>query len=109
MLGRDEKSGKPLFLDRFDIPISVEGVTAFDPPTWGKNGFVDTVVRAFAGAGIGVGGSTFDEHPGILLPAIFIGRKPEPFRELSGYATSPAYDEVRKNHPPPWDPGTPAK
>jgi hypothetical protein len=87
MLGRDEKSGAPIFPDKFDVPVP-RGVTAYEFPQAGENGFVNTIVLAFSRAGLSINGHWSEKPlPNVASPAIFIGRKPEPFEQFPAYAT----------------------
>lgn len=105
MLARDEKTGVSTFPDKFDVPVGVEGVTAYDPPSWGPDGFVDTITRAFRDAGIIVAGENTEKpFQNMLLPAIFIGRKPEPFEQFPAYAMPPELEKFLREHPPAWEP-----
>jgi hypothetical protein len=103
ILARDEKSGAPIFPEKFDVPVSIVGITAYESPSAGPGGFVDTIMRAFASAGISiVGHSSETPYPNVQLPAIFIGRKPEPFGQIPAYAMPPELEEWHREHPPPW-------
>jgi hypothetical protein len=103
MFVRDEKSGLPIYPEKFDAPVSIVGVTAYESPSAGPGGFVDTTIRAFASAGISIGGQSSETpFPNVQLPAIFIGRKLEPFGQVPAYAMRPELEEWLREHPPPW-------
>jgi hypothetical protein len=105
MLARDEKSGAPIFPDKFDVPVSIVGVTAYEFPDAGDDGFVNVLVHAFAEAGISVVGLRSEKPlPNVASPAIFIGRKPESFEQFPAYATPPELEKQLKENPPPWAP-----
>ena len=80
-------------------------ITAYESPSAGPGGFVDTIIRAFASAGISiVGQSSETPFPNVQLPAIFIGRKAEPFGQFPAYAMPSEAEEWLREHPPPWAP-----
>jgi hypothetical protein len=105
MLGRDEKSGAALFPDKFDAPVPMEGVTAYEFPQAGESGFVYTISRAFWGAALASMDTGAKSHCKMLRRQLsLIGRKPEPFEQFPAYATPPELEKQLKENPPPWDP-----
>lgn len=104
----------PVFPDKFNVAISIIGVTAFESN--GKHETVDLLVSAFRQAGITIQGQSSEgtlsgvmngkwvADAGVLSPAIFVGLKPPPFSQFPAYATPPTLEEFFKNHPPPWGP-----
>jgi hypothetical protein len=104
----------PVFPDKFNVAVSITGVTVYESD--GKHEAVDLLVRAFGEAGIAIQGQWSEKSlPGVVdgkwvadagvrSPAIFVGLGPPPFSQFPAYATSPALEEFRKSHPPPWSP-----
>jgi hypothetical protein len=104
----------PVFADKFNVAVSIIGVTAYESD--GSHEIVDLLIRAFATAGIAIVGQWSEKSlagvvdgkwvvdAGVRSPAIFVGLKPPPFSQTPAFATPGKLDDLLKSHPSPWMP-----